>query len=414
MAIVVPIVSQFNNKGVRKAIASFKQAEGAAAKMGVVMRTAALPAAAALGGLAIAGAAVGTVLLGWARNAEQARRVQAKLNSVLDQMGVGEAAQRVSAYAEQLEKTLGIDADVIKRTQTKLATFSKLTKTVGKTGGAFDRATKAALDLAAAGFGEAETNAVQLGKALQDPIKGISALARAGVSFTDDEKKKIRALVESNRLLEAQDVILRAIEGQVGGTAEANVSSFDKINLAVERVKDQVGDALLPAIERMVPYLEDFADAAEAVGEAFGEGGLRGAIQQLKTELNMGNFWDTSAGEFFKNAYNAAKIAHDAVVDYINILTTVSGMQLVDWLNKKFFGARDLIPTYKRMPSFEDRFSTPVPVQGPYLPGQRPTASRLPQGGIVINVQGGDPQAVVDALRRYSRQNGGISGVRLS
>jgi hypothetical protein len=41
-------------------------------------------------------------------------------------MGYGEATDRVSAFAESLEKTVAVDADVIKATQTKLATFGKL------------------------------------------------------------------------------------------------------------------------------------------------------------------------------------------------------------------------------------------------------------------------------------------------
>jgi hypothetical protein len=64
--------------------------------------------------------------------------------------------------------------------------------------------------MGAAGFGTAEMNAVQLGKALNDPIKGIAALAKSGVTFTEQEKDKIKTLVESNKLLEAQDMVLES------------------------------------------------------------------------------------------------------------------------------------------------------------------------------------------------------------
>jgi hypothetical protein len=175
----------------------------------------------------------GAALVAFAKGAEDAEIANRKLGSVLDSMGYPQATERVSAYAESLERSLAVDADIIKAAQTKLATFKNLTASVGEAGGAFDRATVASLDLAAAGFGSAETNAVQLGKAMQDPIKGLTALGRAGVTFTEQEKAKIKTLVESGNLLAAQDIILKSIEGQVGGTAEAGASSFEKMKLSL-------------------------------------------------------------------------------------------------------------------------------------------------------------------------------------
>jgi phage-related protein len=138
-----------------------------------------------------------------------------------------------------------------------------LTKSVGAAGGAFDRATKAALDMAAAGFGTAEGNAVQLGKALQDPIKGLAALAKSGVTFTEQEKEKIKTLVESGKELQAQEMILKAIEGQVGGTAEASASSFDKMKFSIAGVSDTFGDMMLPVIDALAPKLAAFSAWAQ-------------------------------------------------------------------------------------------------------------------------------------------------------
>jgi phage-related protein len=197
----------------------------------------------------------GAALVAFAKGAEDAEIANRKLGSVLDSMGYPQATKRVSDYAESLERSLAVDADIIKMTQTKLATFKNLTASVNESGGAFDRATMAALDLAAAGFGSAETNAVQLGKALQDPIKGITALGRAGVTFTDQEKEKIKTLVESGNLLGAQNMVLKAIETQVGGTAEAGASSFDKIKLSLMQVADAIGMAVLPLINQLSDFI---------------------------------------------------------------------------------------------------------------------------------------------------------------
>lgn len=227
-----------------------------------------------------------------AKKAEEAEIAQRRLASVMSSMGYPQATARVSAYADELEKNLAIDGELIKATQTKLATFANLTKTVGEAGGAFDRATVAALDLAAAGFGSAETNAVQLGKALQDPIKGIGALARAGVTFTAQEKEKIKTLVESGQTLQAQDLILKAIETQVGGTAKASKSSFAAIQISLENAAESIGSVLLPVINLLAGVFEGFASFAKNNTGLFITlgvvvGGIAAAIIAVNTALKV-------------------------------------------------------------------------------------------------------------------------------
>ena len=252
MALSIPIISEFDGKGIKKAVAEFKQLETAGEKAQFAIKKAAIPA-----GIAVA--ALGGILAKAAKGAEEARQANQRLSNVLESMGFDEATDRVSAYAESLERTIAVDADVIKATQTKLATFANLTKTVNEAGGAFDRATVAALDLAAAGFGTAETNAIQLGKALEDPIKGIAALAKSGVTFTEQEKEKIRTLVESNEVLEAQNLILSAIEKQVGGTAKASASSFDKIKFSLAGISDTLGEMVLPLVDKFAVAMQGVA-----------------------------------------------------------------------------------------------------------------------------------------------------------
>jgi hypothetical protein len=186
---------------------------------------------------------------------EKAQIASKKLDTVLTSMGFGSYTKRVDDYAESLQNQVYVDADVIKSAQTKLATFSELTKSVGVAGGAFDRATVASLDLAAVFGGDASSQAVALGKALQDPIKGITALSRQGVTFTAQEKAKIKTLVETNRTLEAQDMILSTIEKQVGGTAKAGASEFTKLQLIFDSMLDTIGEALLPAVKEFSTYL---------------------------------------------------------------------------------------------------------------------------------------------------------------
>ena len=136
-----------------------------------------------------------------------------------------------------------------------MLTFGEIAETAGDVGSSFDRATQASIDLAAAGFGTTESNAVQLGKALNDPIKGLAALTKSGVTFTDEQKNLIASLVESGNTLEAQDMILEAIETQVGGTAEATANSSDKMGVAFSQLKEKLGQQLLPVFEKVTNWV---------------------------------------------------------------------------------------------------------------------------------------------------------------
>lgn len=209
--------------------------------------------------------------------AEDVRQADNRLGQVAESMGLFGAqtqavTDRLIGLAEANEINLATDAETIKLAQAKLLTFKELAGSADEAGGAFDRATMAALDLAAAGFGSAETNATQLGKALQDPIKGLTALTRSGVTFTAEEKKKIKALVESGKTLQAQDMILKAIETQVGGTAAATAKSSDKMKLAFENVYETVGEALLPVFDELTVAITDLTpEISKALTPVFAE-----------------------------------------------------------------------------------------------------------------------------------------------
>ena len=191
---------------------------------------------------------------------EAAATANARIEQINTSMGlfgdsVNVVSERLIKYAEETARATGIDTNSIKATQAKLLTFKELAATANEVGGQFDRATQAAIDLASAGFGAAETNAVQLGKALNDPIKGITALNKQGVTFTEQEKNRIKVLVESNRIGEAQADILKAIETQVGGTALATANATDKMKVGFQQVTERVGIALLPIVEKFTNFL---------------------------------------------------------------------------------------------------------------------------------------------------------------
>jgi len=263
----VTLKSVFDDRGIKQAQKSFGSVGGQLGKVAKGL-------AAAFSVAAITNFASSTL-----KAAEAAQVANNRLDQIASSMGIfgSQASQvtgRLKDFADQQMMVIGQDDELIKSTQAKLLTFKELAATADTAGGAFDRATIAAFDLAAAGFGSAETNAVQLGKALQDPIKGLAALRRSGITFTEAQKEQISTLVESNKMLEAQDIVLSAIEQQVGGTAAATVTGFQRIKLAMGEAAETVGNALLPVFEQLVPIIveltEKFAPVLAKIMESLG------------------------------------------------------------------------------------------------------------------------------------------------
>lgn len=270
MAINLPIVSKFDDKGVNAAAQSVDKLRG-------TLKT--------FAGIALAAFSVDAVVdfgREVIKGAEYAQQANNRIEAIATSMNLfgdqtANVSKRLQKYADDLEGVVAIEAEQIKQAQAQLLTFKNLAISADTAGGAFDRATKAVVDLSAAGLGSLDSSAVQLGKALQDPVKGLAALGRAGVTFDEEQKNLIKTLVESNRVLEAQDLILSAIEQQVGGTAEAIAPASEKIRLAFDSIKDAIGFALLPAVEDFAAWIVTnlptiqkwFQDTGAFLGEVF-------------------------------------------------------------------------------------------------------------------------------------------------
>ena len=279
MAVVISIIGKYDDKGIAKAQQELANLGGQADKQSKVMG--AVGGAMKVAGVAALGAAVGfgAFAVKGVAAAEEAAVAQGRLDQVAKSMGFVDGAyagatERLGKYATELSKQIAVEDESILAVQAKLATFKNVGSTMDEAGGAMDRATKAAFDLAATGFGSAEGNATQLGKALQDPIKGITSLAKAGVTFTDAEKEKIKTLVESGKAAEAQEMILGALETQVGGVAAATATASDKMKIGFGELQESVGAALLPTFEKiadtLIPIMESLQEPLGQVAEVIG------------------------------------------------------------------------------------------------------------------------------------------------
>lgn len=187
--------------------------------------------------------ALGAALTIGVRNSEAAEQSFLRLEGVLRATGqaAGLTAQEISGLANELERSTLQTSEQVNDAAAVLATFRSIS------GDVFTDALRTATDLSAV-FGNSLTGAAtQLGKALEDPIRGVSALREVGVSFTRDQQEVIRALVETGEVAEAQRVILQTLEEQVGGAAGAEAGGLTG---AFSRARAAAGDFLQSLAEQ--------------------------------------------------------------------------------------------------------------------------------------------------------------------
>lgn len=227
----------------------------AGSRMGKVWASATLTPLRAVGTAALGLFAVGKVtslLSGAIAEAREGQKVAAITEQTIRATG-GAAkitAEDVGRLATAISNKTGIDDEAIQTGANLLLTFKNVRNEVGRGNDIFNRATAAAADLSAAGFGDLSGASKQLGKALNDPLKGITALSRAGVTFTAQQQAQIKKLVETGNLLGAQKIILAEVESQVGGVAAASATAGEKSAVAWGNLKEQIGTALLPVLDK--------------------------------------------------------------------------------------------------------------------------------------------------------------------
>lgn len=185
-------------------------------------------------------------------------------------MAAGKTAQDMVDLADALSAANGqslFSDDAILGAQNVLATFTSIS------GPVFDDATSAILDISQALGQDLKSSTIQVGKALNDPINGITALSRVGVSFTEQQKEQIKTLQEAGDIAGAQAIILGELNKEFGGSAAAAVDTYagqmKVLSEQFNNVKQSVGEALLPilqqigffAVKYVVPAVEDMAIA---------------------------------------------------------------------------------------------------------------------------------------------------------
>lgn len=454
MAINIPIISDFDGKGIDKAIKEFQQLETAGEKAQFAIKKAALPAAAALGALAIAGgAAAKAAMEDQASAAELARTLQQSTHATDAQV------QATEDLISSMTLATGVaDTDL----RNALAT---LARGMGDTKTAQDNL-NLALDISAATGKDLTTVSEALSKAYNGSTTALTKLdptlrgvIKEGASFDEVGKR-----------------LAQTFGGAAANAAETSEGRFRRMSVAMSEAQESIGQALLPLIEKLLPALQSLATFVQnnttvvvALGVAFGTiAGLIIAANAAMTAWKAITTITTVANTALAASFTAIQVASGLIVFTAIIAGLVLAYNKFEWFRdgvKAVFKAigdaigvwvdgvkmyiNGVVEAFKFVfnkiawywNNTFGRLSFKIPGWVPGIGGlgfDVPNIPQLADGGIVtsptlaligeagpeavvpldrmstggnnvtINVNGGDPNAVVQALRTYMRMNGSV------
>lgn len=233
-------------------------------------------------GLAIATAGAVAFGVSAVKSFSESQNVMAQTEAVLKSTGgvAGVTSEQVQKLASSFQRVTKFTDEQIQSGQNLLLTFTKIGKDV------FPQATEVMLDMSQALGQDLKSSSIQLGKALQDPIQGVTALRRVGVNFSEAQQDVIKNLVNTGRAAEAQQLILKELQTEFGGSARAAGETFaGKLAIlknSLDDVKETIGGVIVTAL---VPLTSSLADVLNRID-------WTAVIEKTKTALL--DFWNNT------------------------------------------------------------------------------------------------------------------------
>lgn len=221
-----------------------KEANG----LGGIVKNVGLAAAA---GLAVATGAAAALVAGAIKAAGESEKIVAQTMAVVKSTGAaaGRSVEQVGALATELSRLSGIDDEVVQSGENVLLTFTNIKGT------SFDGATKSALNMSVALGTDMASASMVVGKALNDPIAGMSKLSKVGVTFTEQQKAQVAAMMKAGDVAGAQAVIIAELNKEYGGSAEAFGNTFmgavGKAKTSLGNLQEMLGSAFLPVATKV-------------------------------------------------------------------------------------------------------------------------------------------------------------------
>jgi hypothetical protein len=425
VAINIPIITEFNGKGIERARKEFSQLEGASAKAGFVLRKAMVPATAAVGALGVA-------------------MFDAAKGAMEDEAAAKELSRSLRATTKATDATVKSTEDWIS-TQGKLLGFtdtqlrpaiSRLARATGDV----DKAQKLAA--------QAMDIATATGKPLEAVVSALEKAYGGNMTALQRLAPEYRALIKDGANFET---VMAELAKTTGGAAAeaANTAEgrFKRLKISMDETKESIGASLIPVIEAGLPVLEDFADWAQKNPETFKNIALAiGAIAASTVALNVA----MAANPYVLAAAGivAMALAFERLYNEVSKINKIGGLA-ARVLGFVFGGASGKIGSMLKISDLiydavlpggkktgagsagsglrgslmQELKGIPAMATGGIVTG--PTLALIGEAGpeavvpldrmgsmggnnVTINVNGGDPQSVVNALRTYMRQNGSV------
>ena len=411
-AISIPLITEFKDVGIKQAIKEFKKLETAGQKAQFLIKKAAVPATAALAGVtAVIGSAVKAAIEDQAAQASLARQIKASTKATDKQIA------SVEDYISSLGQSVAVSDD---EARPALQALIVATKDVTKAQDLLNTA----IDISAGTGKDLATVSDALAKAYAGNMRGLQALS-----------PELKTMIKDGASLEE---VLATLETNFGGAGKAAASTaaggMKKLGIAFNETKESVGMAFLPIMEKLLPVVQKFSAWAEknptllaAVIASMGI--LAVSILAVNAAMMLNPAIAITAGiialgvavvaaykkfETFRTIVNGVlngigKVVENFVNTWITLINAViSAANLVPGVN---IGKIDKVNIGTIGGS-----STTAPV---YDSGQMQapdlSSNDRGMGGLAgasqyftVNVQGADPQAVVNALQRYVRTSGPV------
>lgn len=262
MAISLPIVSKFDDKGVKDAQSGLDRLSGFAKGAGIALAA----------GFAAAGAAALAFGAASLKAAAEAEAVTRGLENAAKNAGVfGDSAASIDLatsaldkHSTQLAELTGIDDEIINQIKTGWLAVPSLAA-MGVDG--LNTLATVVADTAAGTGKDVQAIGLAFQRVAGDTESAFSKLTRAGIVFTDEQKNTFNSLLETNGEMAAQQYLVEQLGEKYKGAAAAAANPFDRLNVIFENLKETIGAALLPAIEKIVPLVADFVSKLVATPE---------------------------------------------------------------------------------------------------------------------------------------------------
>lgn len=238
--------------------------------------------------------------------ANEAKDAMGQVTAALKSMG-NQAGQTKDSLADMatgiMRNSLYDDDDILRKVTANLLTFGKIANDE------FRRAQIAAADLATRMDGDLQAATILVGKALNDPVRGMGALRKAGVQLDESQQKLVKSMVATGNVAGAQRILLGELEAQFGGAAKAaqDTDPYDSLRDSLNDLSESMGAMINTYIKPLIdgaaglagsfnalsPEVQKFALIGTVIAAATGPaliaiGGIVGALGTLAVAFAEG------------------------------------------------------------------------------------------------------------------------------